>query len=244
MIKFSWLNGDVILQSLINNAASGKLDKSGAVQLYQKLQQSTELRLKAVFGLAKYNMYFPSKRHGNSWENGQPTGWVDHYTAAPIARSSLLWFSNYPRNDSSTSSAHFVVDRDGFPFVIIPHNLVAYHARSANATHFGCEMVCAGKLKEQKKQLYYMDNIPLPLTLYNEVLEADGAIWHNYTMAQKTMNVILKRMLRQIYPQLQREKFVDHHAVDPQRKEDCGPLWPMDKLNDLAFNSATIPEEL
>jgi N-acetyl-anhydromuramyl-L-alanine amidase AmpD len=32
-----------------------------------------------------------------------------------------------------------------------------------------------------------------------------------------------------------RERFTDHNHLDPDRKRDCGPLWPLDNLNNLVF---------
>lgn len=232
----------MLQNNLAKKALERLLTKEEAEELYNDLEKQTTARLKSLFGEKKYSELFPSKRHGDTW-SVPPIGWVDHYTAAPFAKGTLLWFSNQPRNVQGNSSAHFVIDRDGFPFVIIPHTHVAFHARSANQTHFGCEMVCAGKLKKEKNQLYYLENIPLPLSEYKNVVDKNDILWHNFTKEQKLTNIVLKRTLIALYPSLKRENFVDHRKVDPTRKIDCGPLWPLEKINDLVFSGQKIQEE-
>lgn len=192
--------------------------------------------------------YYPTTRHAGPWAEGQPSGWVDHYTAAGSTRSAVLWFSSRPRPEGSKqSSAHLVVSPEGEVVTTVnPLANGAFHAGKANDWAIGVEHVNCGFLKrvsEQPPKFTYMDPIDLPYAIEDERppvrLVVDGVVtyWEPYTTAQFITNIVVKRLFRAVLaPKLDDpSKFTEHSALSPAKK-DCGPLWPLEELNALAFH--------
>jgi len=207
------------------------------------LKEETKQHVIDRVGVSFYNAHYPTDRHGGPWRNGQPTGLVDHYTAGIDCARTLRWFSSRYRGEGvGNSSAHVVMDHDGTAMLIVdPKLLVAYHARSANPTHIGIEHVNAGKLeKNNNGDLLYQGRYLYDVNPNNPPEEADGYVWEPYTVAQVVTSIFLKRLFLLAIPTLERDKFIDHEVVDPARKSDCGPMWPMAAINKLAFSGEFI----
>lgn len=246
MKLFSWVQDPTVRSALQAAVAGTQVDSKTAAASIQMLAKEGIEHIRRIVGSDFYNKNFPTKRHGGAWPPEQPTGWVDHYTAAPEAKGTLMWFSNMNRGpDGGTSSAHYVIDRDGSILTIVdPLTTVAWHATWANPTRIGVEHVCTGLLSKSLRGEFFYLNTPYPARLVPDLQEINGQFWEPFTVAQLFSNLAVKRLLIQALPTLQIDRFVDHHAIDPKRKVDCGPLWPLRELNKLAFSSVPLTEEM
>jgi N-acetyl-anhydromuramyl-L-alanine amidase AmpD len=70
--------------------------------------------------------------------------------------------------------------------------------------------------------------------------EAIGKFWDPYESEMVISNIVLKRLCIAAIPSLDQHQFVEHRDIDPDRKSDCGPLWPLRVTNTLAFNYRDI----
>jgi N-acetyl-anhydromuramyl-L-alanine amidase AmpD len=236
---FSWTTDPKLKAAADLTMNGGRLLEEDARLVINTLSAESERLIKKYVGEEFYNQYYPSNRHGGNWDDDHPIGLVDHYTAGISARGTLKWFSNRDRGPGvGNSSAHFVMDRNGATMVIVdPLTTLAWHATWANRNHIGIEHVNAGLLsKNDKGELLYMNRHAYPDSRKDLPQEISGNLWEPYTAAQVVANIVLKRWLIQAIPTLTREHFVDHEIIDPERKTDCGPLWPLAELNDLVFS--------
>jgi N-acetyl-anhydromuramyl-L-alanine amidase AmpD len=169
---------------------------------------------------------------------------VDHFTGGVRASDTLRWFSARPRAAGvGNSSAHVVIARDGAIIALIdPITTIAWHARAESYTHVGIEHVNAGLLRKEGEEFFFQNTrkyVALRVPQLQEV-EPDK-FWEPYTPKQVVSNIILKRWLIAALPgMMKREHFVDHQQIDPTRKIDCGPLWPLQEINDLVFSGEAL----
>lgn len=236
---FSWTTDPKLKAAADLTLNGGRLLEEDARLVINTLTAESKHLIEKYIGEDFYNQYYPSNRHGGNWEAGHPIGLVDHYTAGISARGTLKWFSSRTRGPGiGNSSAHVIMDRDGTTMIIVdPLTTLAWHATWANRNHIGIEHVNAGLLsKNDKGELLYMGRFSYPDNRANLVQNISGEPWEPYTTTQVVVNIVLKRWLIQAIPTLDREHFVDHQIIDPERKKDCGPLWPLAELNDLVFS--------
>lgn len=219
----------------------GKLDEDDARLLMYDFFEEAQHAIAYEIGDSFFNKYYPSSRCNGHWKIPDPIGIIDHYTAGIKASSTLRWFSNKERpGGSSNSSAHFLVSREGIIYGVISPFRIAWHARRHNATHLGIEHVNAGILKKKGKRFYYMNEFKYPKKRESALIQVGKEIWEPYTAEQLEANVILKRLITQTFPNVTKSNCIDHQMADPERKKDCGPLWPMPILNDLAFSNRNL----
>ena len=245
MPAFRWVVNEELKEAL-NKVFSGyKPSLNDAKVLLKLLKDETSIYLRRCLSDAFCKQFFPTTRHGGSWVVGDPAGLVDHYTADQSTKGTLIWFSSSPRKEASTSSSHLVIDHDGTVFTLVdPLTTIAWHATSANHDHIGIENVNCGVLKCGAENVFRCMS-----GLYAVKAEPPQLIsdqwWDPFETEILISNLVMKRLLIAAIPTLQRGKFVEHHQITPA-KQDCGPLWPLNALNDLAFSwkDATSLESL
>lgn len=233
-----WVKDVTIRDALDHVIDGGRMDEKDALDALSKMWDESPEHIAAATGKDFYENYYPTDRHGPEWKDGRPKGIVDHYTTGIDSKGVLRWFSSEPRGpDAGNSSAHVVIDRDGvITFVVNPLKNVAWHAPGANSTHIGIEIVNAGLLRKAGDRYYRMRAIPYLEDRIGSIREVNGEYWEPYTSAQTVANIALKRLFFAAIPTIKREYMVDHEMVNPQRKRDCGPLWPLQSLNDLVIH--------
>lgn len=226
---FGWVVNAELRAALDTVLRGGKPDQANARAALLALKQESVTHIIRRVGGDNYSKYFPTNRLGGAWAAGQPSGVVDHYTASQSARGTLLWFSKWPREaGQGNSSAHVVVDRDGTIMIVVdPLAAISWHATVANRTHVGIEHVNAGDVDAGNSYAVKAGFLPEKI---------DGRRWDPFETAIIVSNIAFKRLLLAAVPTLRRDRFVDHHIVDPRRKVDCGPLWPLTAINDLVFS--------
>jgi N-acetyl-anhydromuramyl-L-alanine amidase AmpD len=231
---FHWLSDSLRKQAWATFAGK-KVGQTAAQSILTQLDKIGQSKIVESVGATFYKANFPVVAKGPKWKVGQPRGVVDHYTAGLKMGGTLSWFSK--AHPEASVSAHFVMERDGTTVTLVnPMTEVAWHARGFNSEHIGIEHVNAGVLKKFEGSYFYLDRLLYPKERWVLVQEAEGAFWEPYTAFQVAANIVLKRWLAEAIPTLTREKFTDHHRIDPNRKRDCGPLWPLDEINTLVFS--------
>lgn len=236
---FDWIRTSKVRTAADLLFNGGRISAEDAREVVKLLQKESEEHIKDRVGADFYEKYFPTNRHGHAWGQGAPVGWVDHFTAGIDSRGTLMWFSSRNRGPGTGNScAHLVVDYDGTAMVLVdPLTTITWHATWANSKYIGVEHVNAGLLtKSGDGRLLYQGKHLYPVKVDKPVQEIGGKLWEPYTTAQIAANIMLKRLIYLALPTLKKNKFVDHEIIDPQRKVDCGPLWPLKALNELVFS--------
>lgn len=231
---FHWLP-DRIRQSAWGTLSGKKVGPVAAQHFLTQLEKLSQGKISAAVGQQFYKENFPVAAKGPKWKAGKPVGVIDHYTASLKLGGTLSWFSK--AHPEANVSSHLVIDRDGTSIILVnPLEEVAWHARGFNSEHIGIEHVNAGLLKKFEGNYFYLSRLLYPKERLPLVQEADGNYWESYTAYQFAASVVIKRWLIEAIPTLIRERFTDHHHLDPDRKMDCGPLWPLEDLNNLVFS--------
>jgi len=240
---FSWIKNNKLRAAADYTLNGGVFEAEEAAKTVQLLCEESCEQIKNKVGDEFYSKYYPSKRCGGRWNSISPVGVVDHYTAGISERGTLRWFSNEPRGPKiKNSSAHAVINRDGVIYVVInPLEKIAYHATWANKDHVGIEHVNAGLLlRKTGEKFYYNSTRAYPEIRVPQIQETGDKLWEPYTSAQIVSNLVLKRWLLDALPTLEEGHFTEHADIDPDRKLDCGPLWPLFELNDLVFSRKCV----
>jgi len=234
---FNWITNSKLAAAADYTLSGGRLLISDAKDVLAMLGQESVSLISKEIGPSNYGKFYPTDRHGGFWKLGNPVGVVDHYTAGINTRPVLLWFSSRPREgDIVSSSAHFVIGRDGIIYSVVPPDLIAWHATVANDTHIGIEHVNAGVLRRKTGTLRYQESIEYPKERTHSVQTINKEPWEPYTSNQLIANIVLKRWLIEAFPSIEQQNCVDHAKISPDRKRDCGPLWPLKDLNKLVFD--------
>lgn len=240
---FAWIKDDSLRAAADYVLNGGKFDEEDARKALNLLREESVAQTRKQVGDVYYAKHYPAHRRGRHWEPGAPVGLVDHYTGGTTARGTLRWFSNEPRGPGiRNSSAHAVIDRDGVIYIVIdPLERIAWHATWANKNYLGVEHINAGLLlRKTNGEVYYMEGRVYPSGRLPQIQAIDNRIWEPYTPAQLVANIVLKRWLIDALPTLNSEYFTEHADIDPHRKIDCGPLWPLFELNDLVFSRKIV----
>jgi len=237
-----WAENNTLRAAFDLTVNGGTLNAADALTALGCVADESARLIQEYVGAAFYEKYFPTNRTGGLWAQGNPFGVVDHYTAGIHTKGTLRWFSSEPRkNDKYTSSANVVIAPEGeIIFVVNPMTTVAWHARKDSHTHIGVEHVNAGLLRKKGEDFYYQGTRPYPHGWTPNVQKVGDEYWEPYTADQIMSNIILKRWLIAAIPTLNKGYFVDHEMIDPLRKRDCGPLWPLQTINELAFSTRPL----
>ena len=237
---FNWIANSKLQAAADYTLSGGRLLRDDAKEVLALLAQESQSLIPKEISRKNHNTFYPTNRHGRLWSSGNPCGVVDHYTAGTNARNTLMWFSNKERADGvKTSSAHFVIGRDGTIFSIVPIDRVAWHAPGVNSTHIGIEHVNTGVLRRKTTGSFvYRGNLLYPKERAPTVQEVAGELWEPYTSNQLIANIVLKRWLITAFPEIEQPNLIDHQKVSPGRKRDCGPMWPLSDINNLIFSFA------
>ena len=243
---FSWVHSSSLRGAADFTVNGGVLSQDDARRALNKLWDESAAQIRNEVGEDFYAKYYPTDRHGGQWSLENPAGVVDHYTAGISERGTLMWFSSKPRGSGvGNSSAHAVISREGKIYLVVnPVEHIAWHARGANNTSIGIEHVNAGLLlRKTDGNFYYLKSRMYPKDRVDALQEVGpNEHWEPYTAAQLGANIVLKRWLVWAFPpgQMQKDMFVDHQEVEPDRKIDCGPLWPLRELNELVFSEKPL----
>lgn len=187
-------------------------------------------------------------RDSGTFGRGQLDTIVVHYTGGINASGAISALFKSKRE----VSAHFVIDVDGTIHQLMPLDKIAWHAgrskmgarNGLNKYSIGIEIVNPGFLKKSLSGTFY--------TYYNQEVDASKAIsakhkneseeryWHVYSPEQITavgdLCIELSELLGIKY-------IVGHDEISPGRKQDPGPLFPIDKLREDVLNPRKFDEE-
>src|SRR5215216_850499 len=195
---------------------------------------------------------------GGFFAKGRPDILVMHYTAGGSGLSSAKYLM---REHSPSSSAHFVIDRDGKVYQISGIDLITWHAgKSAwkgrigiNQYGIGVEFANYGYLKptsDKSRWLIAATNYATAFIDHPEV-QSDDVIfvahknggpklgWEPYTEAQLAAGEKLTAWILAQYPGI--KEIVGHDDISPGRKSDPGPAFPMWRFRKLLDPEIKVP---
>jgi N-acetyl-anhydromuramyl-L-alanine amidase AmpD len=188
--------------------------------------------------------YYPtSKRTPNQLRARTQMWWVDHATEGSSADGTLTWFSNKP--GGSEASTHFLIDLDGEVFYLVDLNDGAWHEPRRNADGWSVEMVNCCGLRPTDGSWVFSDGYRYPLTpAYPPQAVAlpfrGCGYFQPYDRRQLLANIQLKRLVRAAYPGRLAAERMSQHTDWRADKLDCGPLWPVAAITELAFSDLPL----
>ena len=177
--------------------------------------------------------FVPSPHVGGRIE---PTGVLYHYTADRLdPYDSVRWF----QDSKSKVSAHFIVGRDGTIVQMVDLDRAAWHAGESswqgrsgcNGFMHGIEVDNPGRLtvRGDKAYAWFGEAFPLDDCVRTDAGSRFGTgAWLPYTAAQLAAVEGITRALAAAYPGI--TSGAGHCDVSPGRKEDPGPLFPLDRM--------------
>lgn len=163
-----------------------------------------------------------------------------HDTAGRMRKfSSVEWFAS----PQCTTSAHFVVERDGTITQMVPTDKRAYHAgvsaykgiHGLNSCSIGIEIVNPGKLNDKGVAWFGAVDLQGGEDIRRESTSAHGTgYWMEYTPAQIDAVTKLCRALVEEYPDC--NEIITHWQIAPKRKIDTNPLFPLEDVRRAVFS--------
>ena len=195
--------------------------------------------------------FVPTPNQGGRIE---PALIVVHFTADHLdPKDSVEWFAQ----QKSKVSAHLVVGRDGSVTQMVDFDRMAFHAGKShwngrdgcNGFAIGIEMDNPGALKPRGKDGVAWFGETFDRDEYDLVEHTSDkyghALWMPYTTAQmETLRGIIAALLK-AYPSIVDIRGHDEICVPANRKNDPGPLMPMDSLRAmLADRSAPAADDV
>ena len=194
-----------------------------------------------MFTIENHRLQGPGVLHHDSPNRSgriMPTVVVEHYTAGTRAESAVSWLTD----PESRASAHLVIGDDDSVHQLIPFNIGAWHAgvprdypgiHGVNGWSIGIEHVNAGLLTE-KPDGGFESLLGEPVPRERVGFDDLGRPWHTYTDAQIQTSLAIHDALIKAY---RISDLLEHSEVDPRRKTDPGPLFP------LAQFEALLPDQ-
>ncbi|TDQ77465.1 N-acetylmuramoyl-L-alanine amidase [Sphingobacterium yanglingense] len=164
---------------------------------------------------------------------------IIHFTAGSSATSSINWF----KNPNARASAHIVIARDGTITQLVDFNQKAWHAgqsqwanfRGFNDFSIGIELDNPGRLHKVGnrylswfKQEYPIENVVEARHKH----ESTPSFWYEYTQEQIEACFELCQTLTKKY---NIQIVLGHDDIAPYRKDDPGPLFPMESFKAKLF---------
>lgn len=172
---------------------------------------------------------------------------VIHYTASTSKKEAL----NVLQNPKYEVSAHFLIDNDEEATIhqLMPLNKIAWHAgnselgnrKALNKYSIGIEIVNPGYLTKTDEGHF--------LTAFNQHIDKNEAVqakhknestaryWHKYGEHQIKNVLYLCFELSKIF---KIKHIVGHDEISPGRKQDPGPLFPIEKIRQYVFQLGKV----
>ncbi len=164
----------------------------------------------------------------------EPSFIIIHFTAGQSAESSVSWF----KNPAAGASAHLVIGRDGKIYQLIDFNRKAWHAGVSNWANLsgfnnfsiGIELDNPGRLEKVGdkyvswfKKEYSKENVVEARHKH----ESSMSYWYEYSGTQIDSCLEVCKVLIEKY---KIEDILGHDDISPYRKNDPGPLFPMESF--------------
>lgn len=170
---------------------------------------------------------------------------IVHYTAGRSAESS----ANYLQRPDVKASAHLVIGRNGEIYQLVPFNIISWHAGESNYGgrswynnySIGIELDNAGALTKTGNEYQswfgrkYAQSEVMQSVHRNE---SDLGFWHIYTEKQLEMNEEITSLILGKYKGI--VNILGHEEISPDRKQDPGPAFPLDKFRRLMLGDDRI----
>jgi N-acetylmuramoyl-L-alanine amidase len=159
---------------------------------------------------------------------------IIHFTAGRGAESSVSWF----KDPKAKASAHLVIGRDGKIYQLVDFNKKAWHAGTSqwadqtgfNNLSIGIELDNPGRLTKVGdkyfswfKKEYSGDNVVAAPHKHEDTV----SYWYEYTEQQIAACLDACKAIMEKY---NIQDILGHDDIAPYRKNDPGPLFPMESF--------------
>lgn len=195
----------------------------------------------------------------SSWQEGQPVGCTEHYTAGIGWKGSISWLNDGP-NKNQVSCQFLILDRmipeaqavyNKYPalrclkvtvFMLSDGLIPCWHAGWVNRLTFGIENRNAGLLTGSEGNWRWWAGKFPHKALGKTPVTIDGLWWEPYTRGQIEANVIVGQMAHCLYQNsggLKPGWFLPHSATTGG-KWDTGRLYPLNDVRDAVFYQTAV----
>jgi N-acetylmuramoyl-L-alanine amidase len=159
---------------------------------------------------------------------------IIHFTAGRSPESSIQWF----QNPTAKASAHLIIARDGTITQLIDFNRKAWHAGISswgnksgfNNFSIGIELDNPGRLHKvgDKYLSWFKKEYPKDDVVEDtHKHESKPSYWYEYSQPQIEACLEVCKLLTKAY---KIEDILGHDDISPYRKDDTGPLFPMENF--------------
>lgn len=170
---------------------------------------------------------------------------VIHFTAGASGQSSINWWKN---KKAKGACAHIVIDRDGSVIQCRPFNRTAGHAgvsrwvdpktkikyTGLNACSIGIELANAGDSVKVARQ-----NSKMPLVVApHQNAPKSVNLWEDFPAVQVSACI---KVVQALVKRYKLDDITGHDCIAPERKNDPGPAFPMEKVR-KACGFSGLPE--
>ena len=205
-----------------------------------------DLDVKNAENYIKNNM----DRDSGTFASGQPDTIVVHYTGSTSDKGAI----NALYSSKREVSAHFVIENSGKIVQLMPLDKIAWHAgisklgnrTSLNKYSIGIEIVNPGYLTPSSDGNFisaFNEDIPSNMAVKAKHRnESNERYWCKYNIDQIEAVNHLCLELKEIFGGIR--FIVGHDEISPKRKQDPGPLFPIEKLRDLVLQQGKQDDEI
>lgn len=162
---------------------------------------------------------------------------VIHFTSGATGQSSINFWKS---PEAKGACAHLVIDRDGTVFQCRPFNRTCGHAGKSkwkgfdglNSCSIGIELANAGDGANEDGTAFESHKFRCPAGVKKARHKSGGPVtwWEVYPEAQVAKCIEVAQALVARY---KLDDVVGHEDIAPDRKNDPGPLFPMQKLREV-----------
>jgi N-acetyl-anhydromuramyl-L-alanine amidase AmpD len=186
-----------------------------------------------------------TKNNSGQFAKDQPEIIVYHYTAAGSGAGSAKYLFG---PHSPSSSAHFLIDRDGTVYQLSEINVKTWHAgvsswgnrTGINSYGIGIEIANYGYWRKELSKLI-PDPVKAGWLKLTHKNEHSPRYWEPYTDAQYRELDALTTWLAVILPTLHLQ--LGHDDISPGRKADPGPAFDIGRMRKVFANARKKPED-
>ena len=234
MISLDWVVQPKLRKALTMILLGQQPKQADALNTLNMLQQESMKYIEKYVGYSGCTMYFPTKKIGGEWAEGDPVGVVDYYTANANMNNSIMYFSNLTQpTNADAGSVHALIAADGCIMILVdPLTTIALHPAVNSLHSIAIAHINGGYLEKT------VDGFSCGTDFYEMKPEVppqriETLWWDPFEVKLIISSIVLKRLLLAAIPTLQIPHFNDYGNITFKNSGRCSPLWPFEAINTL-----------